>query len=271
MASGRQPLSGSAARPGVGDAMARVAEVGPYFVLRTGAIADGAGFRPLVELYDRAAPDAWAARVEYVRGRLRTDEPRVAASILYLGVASRLWSVALGAAVLGRVVPDLDPVRTHWRFPASGAIELWAPDPIPTPVLANRAGIDRVYAAVMTAHLVPLARATRAVVPIAERLLAGNAASALVGAARVLHRHPAPDEPELVTTTRSFADGLLATGLLRGSGLHGALGAFRRTTCCLYYRIPGGGTCGDCVFHDKPPQPTRVRIGSSARGRDGAH
>ncbi|MYS81219.1 (2Fe-2S)-binding protein [Embleya scabrispora] len=250
--------------------MARVAEVGPYFVLRTGPIIDGTGFRPLAELYDRAAPDVLAARVEHVRGRLRTDEPRVAASILYLGVASRLWSVALGAAVLGGFVPDLDPARTHWRFPASGPVELWAPDPVPTPVAADRAGIDHVYATVMTAHLVPLARATRAVAPIAERLLFGNAASALVGAARVLDRHPAPDEPELAATTRSFVDGLTATDRLRGTGVHGALGAFRRTTCCLYYRIPGGGTCGDCVFHDKPPQPARVRIGSRAVGRDGA-
>ena len=23
---------------------------------------------------------------------------------------------------------------------------------------------------------------------------------------------------------------------------------FRRRSCCLFYRIPGGGTCGDCVL-----------------------
>jgi hypothetical protein len=23
---------------------------------------------------------------------------------------------------------------------------------------------------------------------------------------------------------------------------------FARRTCCLFYRVPGGGTCGDCVL-----------------------
>ena len=24
---------------------------------------------------------------------------------------------------------------------------------------------------------------------------------------------------------------------------------FARRTCCLFYRVPGGGTCGDCVLN----------------------
>ena len=27
--------------------------------------------------------------------------------------------------------------------------------------------------------------------------------------------------------------------------------AFTRRTCCLYYRLPGGGLCGDCVLHQR--------------------
>ncbi|WP_424642759.1 (2Fe-2S)-binding protein [Embleya sp. AB8] len=244
----------------------RLAEVGPYFELRTGSIADGAGFRPLAELYDPAAPAAWADRVEWVGGRLGTDEPRVAASILYQGVASRLWSVALGAAVLGRVLPDLDPGRTHWRFPDTGPMELWTPDPVGTPVAADRSGIDALYDAVVTAQLIPLTRVTRAVVPVAERLLWGNAAAALAGAARALDRHVAGTEPELTATIRSFAAGMLTRDRLRGMML-----ACRRTTCCLYYRVPGGGVCGDCVFHDNPPQPPRPRLAALALGHEGDH
>jgi ferric iron reductase protein FhuF len=26
---------------------------------------------------------------------------------------------------------------------------------------------------------------------------------------------------------------------------------FRRSTCCLYYKVPGGGYCGDCVLLDR--------------------
>ncbi|MEU9111287.1 (2Fe-2S)-binding protein [Streptomyces sp. NPDC048483] len=25
--------------------------------------------------------------------------------------------------------------------------------------------------------------------------------------------------------------------------------AYRRRNCCLYYRVPGMGTCGDCVLN----------------------
>lgn len=35
---------------------------------------------------------------------------------------------------------------------------------------------------------------------------------------------------------------------------------YRRTSCCLYYRTPGSGVCGDCVFTTKPA------TGPAARG-----
>ncbi|MYW03172.1 (2Fe-2S)-binding protein [Streptomyces sp. SID3343] len=238
----------------VATALAHAADVGPYFELTTGRLADESGFRPLVELYDVDRPTALAERIEDVRRRLGTAEPRVAASILFLGLASRLWSPVLGAAVIDEVVPDLDPRRVRWRYPATGPVELWASNPV-----AREAGADRVgdlYDAVMSAHLVPLAEATRAVVPVAEALLWGNAASALVGAAGVLHRRFAVARPEPAASARDIAAGLLRTGLLRGTASGGG-GAFRRTTCCLYYRVPRGGVCGDCVF-DAPPRRRRA-------------
>ncbi|WP_406285171.1 (2Fe-2S)-binding protein [Embleya sp. NBC_00896] len=256
MASGRQPLTGARA------VLDRVARVGPYFAVRTGSVPDETGFRPLADLYDREAPHALADRVEDVRAKLGTDEVRVAASILFLGVASRLWSVALGAAVLGRGVPELDPASTSWRFPASGPVELWAPDPGWVRFTDDASAVGALHDAVMDRHVVPLAAATRAVVPVAERLLWGNAASALVGATRVLSAHVAA-RPELAASAEAFADGLLATGRLRGTGPRGTVGTFRRTTCCLYYRIPGGGICGDCVFgasgRSAPPRPAPHR------------
>ena len=33
----------------------------------------------------------------------------------------------------------------------------------------------------------------------------------------------------------------------------------RRTTCCLYYRVPGGGLCGDCVFTHPPRSRARTQ------------
>ena len=29
---------------------------------------------------------------------------------------------------------------------------------------------------------------------------------------------------------------------------------FRRHSCCLYHRVPGGGLCGDCVLVDRRPR-----------------
>ncbi|MZE70246.1 (2Fe-2S)-binding protein, partial [Streptomyces sp. SID5789] len=52
--------------------------------------------------------------------------------------------------------------------------------------------------------------------------------------------------------------GLLAHPLLTGTGtLTGT--AFRRRSCCLYYRVPGAGVCGDCCF----PRPPGLRESES--------
>jgi iron complex transport system ATP-binding protein len=33
---------------------------------------------------------------------------------------------------------------------------------------------------------------------------------------------------------------------------------YRRTSCCLYYRVPGGGLCGDCVLTTQPHERGKV-------------
>ncbi|MGG7569367.1 (2Fe-2S)-binding protein [Streptomyces sirii] len=47
----------------------------------------------------------------------------------------------------------------------------------------------------------------------------------------------------------ALAASLLTTPQLRDSGtLDPTVPAFSRRSCCLYYRAPGGGLCGDCVL-----------------------
>ncbi|WP_199808608.1 (2Fe-2S)-binding protein, partial [Streptomyces sp. NRRL S-146] len=59
---------------------------------------------------------------------------------------------------------------------------------------------------------------------------------------------------------RSLAAELLAHPLLTGAGtLDGT--AFRRRSCCLYYRVPGGGVCGDCCFTRPPRSSPRAPSG----------
>lgn len=209
--------------------------LGPFFATVEGPLPDG--FRPLREL---AGAEFWERRINEVGHRLRTEEPRVAASVAQLGLAARLWSVALGTAALAGVVPELGPDRAYWRLPKGGTLELWVPD------VRSGEPAETLHAVVVTENLAPIAAAIRSVTPVAERLLWGNAASALAGVLRVL----GPAGPAARARAVRLVGELLEWPPLRGGG--GPAGAFRRTTCCLYYRVPGGGLCGDCVLDRAP-------------------
>jgi ferric iron reductase protein FhuF len=92
-----------------------------------------------------------------------------------------------------------------------------------------------------------------------HHLLWGNVASALAGAAGVIARGAAHD------AERSAA---IVDELLRRRPLSGTAVVHRpdpgqaqwflvRRNCCLYYRIPGGGLCGDCVLVRRGPGRSR--------------
>ncbi|MEU0215389.1 (2Fe-2S)-binding protein, partial [Streptomyces sp. NPDC006265] len=114
---------------------------------------------------------------------------------------------------------------------------------------------------VLHGHLVPLAAALRAHHRLAPGLLRGNAASALAGAARELDRWARRHgRTEIAVRARSLTAELLAHPLLTGAGnLDGT--TFRRRSCCLYYRVPGGGVCGDCCFTRPPRSSPRAPSG----------
>ncbi|MEV0504296.1 (2Fe-2S)-binding protein, partial [Streptomyces spectabilis] len=63
--------------------------------------------------------------------------------------------------------------------------------------------------------------------------------------------------PDAGQRALALATDLFALPELRSTGtLDGT--AFRRRSCCLYYRCPNGGLCGDCCF-DRPPQRSSLR------------
>ncbi|KJS56556.1 hypothetical protein VM98_06425 [Streptomyces rubellomurinus subsp. indigoferus] len=235
----------------------RLAAIGPYFALDTSPGGPPPGSRPLPELFGTGPDAPLAARVRVVAQRLGTAEPRVAASILHLGLAARFWSVGLGAAALLGVVPTLE--RAWVRVPEQGPIDLWAPPDAARVDAGPGAGslADRLHRAVLVGQLAPLAAAVRAAAPLSARLLDGNAASALAGSLRVLEAHaPGP--------ARELAAELLSRPPLAGTGalriLPGGGAVFRRRSCCLYYRVgPDAGVCGDCCF-TRPPTPVN-RVG----------
>jgi iron complex transport system ATP-binding protein len=180
-------------------------------------------WRPLQDLADPLVRQDVGGRIAATVGGC---EPRVAESILVLGLAARLWSVALGSVSLTGLLPDLAGLAfTDDR----GSVRLGLSDPRGW----RTTDPHDVYEVVVTRTLSPIL----ASMTLAPRLLWGNVASALSGAARVL------DLP---------ADGL-AGALLDLPPLHGELDlSGRRATCCLFYRVPGAGLCGDCVLDAVP-------------------
>jgi hypothetical protein len=210
---------------------ARLLSFGPYFTFDTGS--DPAG-RPLA--------DTVGPLVDGTVRTLGTDDRRVAGSIAFQGLAARLWSLTAGAAVVAGIVPDL---------PAD-AVRLTTVDPV-TPYLVAPASwrvLDATAGSLVDVTLArqldPLATAVADTAGTPRHVLTGNAASALVGTFRVLAA-----DAGLAERVSSLATAVFARPELAGTGtldVTGRLPAFRRTDCCLYYRVPGGGLCGDCVL-----------------------
>jgi hypothetical protein len=211
--------------------LAEIASYGGFFALTVGG--DAAGWHPVGRSYADGCADLIDATVR----RYRTNDVRIGASLVHLGHATRLWSPVLACAVGHGVLPDLDDLQR-----ADSGAQLRLPHPagesvtLPTP--------EALYRIVVTEHMRPLAAGLP--VKLAPALLAGNVASALVGAAQALLAARPDLRPAIVQTTRS----LLGTGMMAGSGaLAGPQLDFRRRSCCLFYRLPGGSLCGDCGLH----------------------
>ncbi|MFJ2901340.1 (2Fe-2S)-binding protein [Streptomyces sp. NPDC087212] len=230
-----------------------LAPLGAFFVLPTGAAAT-TSLPTLADTYAHRTSDVYGDpldfRVRKVADALHAPETRIAASIAQQGLAARLWSVALGSAVLYGRIPDLEPGLLCWDPDGSAPDDLRLTELRPLPGDAAQLADT-----VLHGHLEPLAAALHARFRVAPGLLWGNAGSALAGAARQLHRWARPHgRTDVAARTRALTVRLFAHPLLAGSGtLTGT--EFRRRSCCLYYRVPGGGLCGDCCF-TRPPGPS---------------
>ena len=237
--------------------------LGLYFRLADPAVDPG-NWRPVALLHEPGTGPL-DQLLDSVQARLGGCERRAAASLFYQGYAARLLSPQLGWLASGDCIPALPADQLTWRHPATEMIQLALP---PGPGWRGPAEplLDQLLVQSFTAHLRPLAVAIRSRIRIAAGLLTGNAASALINGLRLLdpllaaraESLPATDSaptagpclrtgPEPSTGWRPLAGRALADPLLRGSGTLTACDpGFIRRSCCLYYRTPGGGLCGDC-------------------------
>ena len=228
-----QEQAASAAGQSVAAALRDAARLGGYFEIASGDAPPGS-WQPAQDGYRQGL----AGLVAETGRAIGAEEIRVAASTLHLGLAARLWSAPLACALRRGVVPDLGALQLSAGLP----LRLW----LPPPAAGWRGRDDRELAsllrrAVLAGQLVPLAAGLHG--QPAAGLLRGNAAAAMIGSLIVL----TGAEPQLAARARLLADVLLAAPELAGAGrLTGQGLAFRRSSCCLYYRVPGGGLCADC-------------------------
>jgi hypothetical protein len=234
-----------------GPALEAAARLGPYFAWQPRDRQDG--WRPMADLLD---PEIVAERVAAGRqvimrmSGLGADDigERVVASTIFLGLAARLLSPLLAAAALTGVAPLAEPGRLWWRPVEGGPIPI-AYDPLgPAPGDAARA----LTRTAIEGLVGPILDVFRARFVLSPQVLWGNVASALGGAAGMIADHA--QDPAAAERAAAVVAGMLATKPLMGMAtLHRPEPArarwfLVRRNCCLYYRIPGGGTCGDCVL-----------------------
>ena len=223
------------------EGLAAAAALGPFSSVDPRPSRDWLSWARMVE-----DPAVLEQRVTEVRRMLAAGpaspsvEPRVAASIVHLGLVARLLSPILGAALVAGVAPVCPPSRVRLRlggtnpFPlaltGAGAVAAIGPDAVAEALEVHWLG----------PAVAPLTAAVGERFGLSRHVLTGNTASAAAGALRAA----GTARPELA----GRAEAVLEAGPLAGSGRRRENGSFVRRSCCLFYRLPGAGTCGDCVL-----------------------
>jgi len=240
--------------PGLRDPSNRLAGLGPFFAIHTHRVGEmpAGPWRPMLDLVD--SPDVMADRIYRVRNALAVSacrpvdevEKRVAASIAQMGLVARVIAPVLASLTIGKSLLDPRLSQLWWQdqlggpFPLSVAV---------TSVGAKADVLSRARTRITEALDDPVERLTVAALDgaaVSSRVLWGNVASAINSAATLI----GATEPRLAERSSALAAYALTDRRLDAeAGLPGP--DFRRSSCCLIYRLaPYGaaGVCADCVL-----------------------
>jgi len=224
--------------------LVEVSAWGPFFAVETHSVAaiPAPPWRSMRELLD--APDVLSGRVEAVRSSLATatGQPpdgvttRVAASVTQMGLVARLISPSLGCMVLSGSFPAMDLNELWWQ-PKRGSL-------FPLSVGHREAGTPE---DLLAGPVHDLVRAIRAL-SVSERVLWGNVASAINGAATMI----SVARPDLASHAHALTTTLLDLPPLRHTSTRHPDGRFQRRSCCLIYQASPTNrreaVCGDCIL-----------------------
>jgi len=249
----------------------RVAELGPFFVTSLQAEREDDAADPswasLTTLVED--PAVLASRIAQTREALaaaaqrRPEEVewRIAASIAHLGLAARFVAPLMGLAVTTGKVAPVGLAQASWRPILGGPYPLYFTESRHTPDSGEHASAETQLAAPPSTSDIPtisrlfateildgpVRQLTEAVLrsgSIASGLLWGNVVSGVGGAAKMIQMA----RPSLSTQATLFVDELLRHEPLLATAMRRENGQLQRRSCCLMYRLPGAGYCGDCSF-----------------------
>lgn len=236
-------------------------DLGPHFAVETHPPGSSAArpWRVLNELvHDETKLQA---RVSQISDALAAISPfpdqsidrRSAASLAHLGLVARLIAPTLAMAARSGTVLGLDLASTWWRPVVGRVVPLSIPGTAhPTRDKDAERSIGDLIADRVLDGPVRELTAAFAALSMSPKVLWGNVASAVAGAASLLVNV----RPQWTTIISPIIAALLEHPLLAGSGTIDATTRFRRNSCCLLYQIARGtrGTvCSDCVLHASPP------------------
>jgi ferric iron reductase protein FhuF len=231
------------------------ATVGPFAAVSPSAgpdwarVSDFLGDRDLVVARIDAALDSLSVS----HSTATPDQRRAAASVLHLGLSARLTAPVVATAALAGWLPELDPVDMWWRIDEPNPVPLAIPEPRGLHVTRNDELAEAFQTLVVRPVVAPLVIAISQAAPMSAVPLWGNVWSGLVGGLGPIHA----SSPDHAARAVAIVDAILdrearrhPTGR-RHPGHFTPSGRFRRTTCCLLYRLPAAMVCGDCVLLDR--------------------
>jgi iron complex transport system ATP-binding protein len=236
----------------VSSALRRAARLGPFFtlLLPDDDWPDDVNWQSFARLSTPEAVDLLAHQVEATAHALNTDQQRPIASLLHLGAAATICSPLLATAAADALVPDIDPAALQFGYPPTGRLQLaltgLLASPPRTELLPELA--DQLIDVAIERLLGAFTAALTTAVPLPEPVLTGNIFSSLAAAARLIEPAGAGVRARaLVDLVARRYPPLHDAGELEWRSPDPAT-YFRRRNCCLFYQVPGGGKCGDCIL-----------------------
>ncbi len=230
--------------------LAQTARLGEYFALPDASAPGGPVWHPLSSLLEQTmARDLVDRSRQAIATAMTCDRDeisvRLAASSFQLGIAARILSPLIGAAICHSALPVLNRTSIRWR-PVGHSV-LFAADEIEFVTVAGPADAACAIADSALYELFdPLNEILSTAVSLSPKISWGNVSSAANGAVTVL----SSARPDRERAGRALVRALLETAPLHDTGTFDT-GTFTRRSCCLFYQAPRSGFCGDCVL----PQP----------------